>query len=153
MPFPYGALSFRSPSYPHPSLKVKSSQVTSIHAKWATSTTYFKSLPPFILPSPQPISTQASALSSNKHTILILLLLLLLSCFSRVRLCATPKTAAHQAPLSLGFSRQEYWSGLPFPSPNPYPICLQIYLIALSFRRNEQTLACRFQSPFASNLS
>ena len=46
-----------------------------------------------------------------------LLLLLLLSRFSRVRLCATPQTAAHQAPLSLGFSRQEHWSGLPFPSP------------------------------------
>ena len=46
-----------------------------------------------------------------------LLLLLLLSRFSRVRLCATPETAAHQAPLSLGFSRQERWSGLPFPSP------------------------------------
>ena len=46
-----------------------------------------------------------------------LLLLLLLSCFSHVRLCATPETAAHQAPLSLGFSRQEHWSGLPFPSP------------------------------------
>ena len=45
------------------------------------------------------------------------LLLLLLSRFSRVRLCATPKTAAHQAPPSLGFSRQEHWSGLPFPSP------------------------------------
>ena len=45
------------------------------------------------------------------------LLLLLLSCFSRVQFCATPQTAAHQAPLSLGFSRQEHWSGLPFPSP------------------------------------
>ena len=45
------------------------------------------------------------------------LLLLLLSHFSRVRLCVTPETAAHQAPPSLGFSRQEYWSGLPFPSP------------------------------------
>ena len=44
-------------------------------------------------------------------------LLLLLSHFSRVQLCATPWTAAHQAPLSLGFSRQEHWSGLPFPSP------------------------------------
>ena len=43
--------------------------------------------------------------------------LLLLSCVSRVRLCATPQTAAHQASLSLGFSRQEHWSGLPFPSP------------------------------------
>ena len=47
----------------------------------------------------------------------LLLLLLLLSPFSRVRLCASPKTAAHQAPPSLGFSRQEHWSGLPFPSP------------------------------------
>ena len=46
-----------------------------------------------------------------------LVLLLLLSRFSRVRLCATPQTAAHQAPPSLGFSRQEHWSGLPFPSP------------------------------------
>ena len=45
------------------------------------------------------------------------LLLLLLSRFSRVRLCAAPQTEAHQAPLSLGFSRQEHWSGLPFPSP------------------------------------
>ena len=44
-------------------------------------------------------------------------LLLLLSRFSYVRLYAIPWTAAHQAPLSLGFSRQEHWSGLPFPSP------------------------------------
>ena len=48
---------------------------------------------------------------------LLLLLLLLLSRLSRVWLCATPQTAAHQAPLPLGFSRQEHWSGLPFPSP------------------------------------
>ena len=47
----------------------------------------------------------------------LLLLLLLLSRFSRVRLCATPEMAAHRALLSLGFSRQEHWSGLPFPSP------------------------------------
>ena len=46
-----------------------------------------------------------------------LLLLLLLSRFSCVQLYATPWTAAHQAPLSLGFSSQENWSGLPFPSP------------------------------------
>ena len=44
-------------------------------------------------------------------------LLLLLSGFNHVRLCATPKTAAPQAPPSLRFSRQEHWSGLPFPSP------------------------------------
>ena len=47
----------------------------------------------------------------------IMVLLLLLSRFSRVRLCATPQVAAHQAPLSLGFSRQEHWSGLPVPFP------------------------------------
>ena len=41
----------------------------------------------------------------------------LLSHFSRVQLCAIPQTAAHQAPSSLGFSKQEHWSGLPFPSP------------------------------------
>ena len=43
--------------------------------------------------------------------------LLLLRRFSCVQLCATPQTAAHEAPPSLGFSRQEHWSGLPFPSP------------------------------------
>ena len=37
---------------------------------------------------------------------------------SHVRLFATPWTVAHQAPPSMGFSRKEYWSGLPFPSPS-----------------------------------
>ena len=46
-----------------------------------------------------------------------LLLLLLLSHFSRVRLWATPWKAAHQPPTAMGFSRQEHWSGSPFPSP------------------------------------
>ena len=45
----------------------------------------------------------------------------MLSRFSRVRLYATPWTAAHQAPLSTGFSRQEYWSGLPCPPPADLP--------------------------------
>ena len=40
---------------------------------------------------------------------------------SRVRLFATPWTVAYQAPLSMGFSRQVYWSGLPFPSPGDLP--------------------------------
>ena len=48
---------------------------------------------------------------------IVLLLLLLLSGFSRVRLYVTPEMAAHKAPLSLGFSRQEHWSRLPLPSP------------------------------------
>ena len=40
---------------------------------------------------------------------------------SRVRLFATPWTVAYQAPLSMGFSKQQYWSGLPFPSPGDLP--------------------------------
>ena len=40
---------------------------------------------------------------------------------SRVRLFATPRTVAHHAPPSMGFSRQEYWSGMPFPSPRDLP--------------------------------
>ena len=40
---------------------------------------------------------------------------------SRVQLFATPWTVAHQAPPSMEFSRQEYWSGLPFPSPGDLP--------------------------------
>ena len=41
--------------------------------------------------------------------------------FSRVHLFATPGSVAHQAPLSMGFSRQEYWSGLPFLTPGDLP--------------------------------
>ena len=40
---------------------------------------------------------------------------------SRVLPFATPRTIAYQAPQSMGFSRQEYWSGLPFPSPGDLP--------------------------------
>ena len=40
---------------------------------------------------------------------------------SHVQLFATPWTVAYQVPLSMGFSRQEYWSGLPFPSPRDLP--------------------------------
>ena len=47
----------------------------------------------------------------------VLSTLLLLSHVSRVWLCMTPEMAAHQSPPSLGFSRQEHWRGLPFPSP------------------------------------
>ena len=46
---------------------------------------------------------------------------LLLSHFSHVQLCVTQWTAAHQAPLLMGFSRQEYWSGLPCPPPGDLP--------------------------------
>ena len=80
---------------------------------------------PFSRGSSQPTSLKSATLSGEFFTtgatwealVYGLLLLLLLSHFSRVQLCATPQTAAHQAPPSLRFSRQEQWSGLPFPSP------------------------------------
>ena len=46
---------------------------------------------------------------------------LVVKLLSRVRLFATPQTVASQAPPSMGFSRQDYWSGLPFPSPEDLP--------------------------------
>ena len=52
---------------------------------------------------------------------------------SRVRLVATPWTAGYQAPLSMGFSRQEYWSGVPLPSPTWRRGCL--YLLFVSLQR------------------
>ena len=91
-----------------------------------------------------------------------MLLLLLLSHFSRVRLCATPQMAAHQAPLTLGFSRQEYWSGLPFPSPMHACILscfghVQLYVtlwravhqapLATGFSRQEYWSGLPFPSP------
>ena len=49
-----------------------------------------------------------------------------------VRLFATPWTVAYQAPLSLGFSRQEYWSGVPLPSPEVH-MCYSIFQNFLPF--------------------
>ena len=75
------------------------------------------------LPQLRVHSHSQSALGNN------FVCMLLLSHFSRVQLCVTPQTAAHEAPPSLGFSRQEYWSGVPLPfeppshlPPNPTPI-------------------------------
>ena len=45
----------------------------------------------------------------------------MLSCFSHVQLCVTLCTVAHQAPLSMGFSRQEYWGRLQCPPPGDLP--------------------------------
>ena len=47
-----------------------------------------------------------------------------MSDFSRVRLLATPWTAAYQAPPSMGFSRQEYWGGVPLPSLSVIHVCV-----------------------------
>ena len=59
----------------------------------------------------------------------------MLSRFSRVRVFVTLSTIAHQAPLSMGFSRQECWSGLPFPSPGDfiYEVCfIAIWCLLIS---------------------
>ena len=65
----------------------------------------------------------------------------------------TPWTVAHQAPLSMGFSRQEYWSGLPFPSPGDLPTqesnlsllhCRQI-LYQLSYKGSPQDIRSNFK--------
>ena len=68
------------------------------------------------------IKTRESALMLFFFSLLLLLLLLLLLNHSScVRLCPTPERAAHQAPPSMGFSRQEYQSGMPSPSPSFQP--------------------------------
>ena len=59
----------------------------------------------------------------------------MLSCFRCVQLFMTPWTLDHQAPLSMGFSRQEYWSGLPCPPPGDLPdpgIDLSLMSVALA---------------------
>ena len=60
---------------------------------------------------------------------------------SRVRLLATPWTAAYQAPPSMGFSRQEYWSGVPLPSPRgSWPVTNPVLKsLLVQFRRHRDT--------------
>ena len=75
-------------------------------------------------------STESEVLDPLSKSNCLITKLLLLSRFSRVQLCVTPQTAAHQAPPSMGFARQEYWSGVPSPSPphhhgQPQFLCLQ----------------------------
>ena len=84
-----------------------------------------------------------------------------LSCFSRVQLCVTLWSVTRQAPLSMGFSRQEYWSELPSPSPGDLPdpgielrspVCpaLQAVLYPLSHRRSPQS-NCESESEVAQS--
>ena len=61
------------------------------------------------------------SLINEKVLILHFKILMKVKSFSRVQLFVTPWTVAYQALRSMGFSRQEYWSGLPFPSPGNLP--------------------------------
>jgi len=60
-----------------------------------------------------------------------------LSC---IRFLATPWTAAYQAPPSMGFSRQEYWSGVPLPSPTYYSMCPQYHIADFILNVSHQNL-------------
>ena len=62
-----------------------------------------------------------SILMTNKHSHLKFSMKVKVKLLSHVRLFATPWTVAYEAPPSMGFSRQECWSGLPFPSPGVLP--------------------------------
>ena len=66
-----------------------------------------------------------------------------------------PWTAAHQAPLSMGFSRQEYWSGLPFPSPGdlPHPGIKPKSLLASSALAGGFFMTVPFGKPYVLSLS
>ena len=68
---------------------------------------------------------------------------------SRVRLFAAPRTVAYQASPSMGFSRQEYWSELPFPSPGNFPnpgIKLQSSILEADALTSESEAAYYFNS-------
>ena len=76
---------------------------------------------------------------------------------SPVQLFATPRTVAHQAPLSMEFSRQEYWSGLPFASPGdlPYPgikpghpTFQAVFFYVLSYQGSQVSRRTRTQMQF-----
>ena len=54
-------------------------------------------------------------------SLVIVVVTIVVQSLSRVRHFVTPWTVAHQAPLSMGFPRQDYWSGLPFPAPGDLP--------------------------------
>ena len=75
---------------------------------------------------------------------------MLYSLLQSVRLFATPQTVVYQAPLSMGFSRQEYWSGVPFPYPGDLQkvLILQAHLVYFLFQSYNQSLSAGALLPF-----
>ena len=69
---------------------------------------------------------------------------------SHVRFLATPWTAAHQAPPSMGFSRQEYWNGVPLPSPKLFLLLLLSRFSRVRLCATPETAATRLPCPWDS---
>ena len=90
------------------------------------------------------IRFKCSDFSSWLPWMILVLLLCILSHFSCVRLFATSWTIAHQAPLSMGFPRQEYWSGLPCPPPGdlPHPGMETTSPVSPTFQVDSLPLSC-----------
>ena len=101
-----------------------------VSSEWAQGP-LFPTFPPVFKAQPQNLLLHWNVLHKIQVTLLILFLCMPRICLherrkkvkslSRVQLFVTPWTVAHQAPPSMGFSRQEYWSGLPFPFPGDLP--------------------------------
>ena len=115
-------------------LQVNSREGTQLHPSPENWIKDLLSMAPSIRTRPVPPQSPPSG-SFRKLLILLirgLLLLLLLSRFSRVQLCATPWTAAYQAPPSIGFARQEYWSGLTISRVTIYSLDVLLFLFGTS---------------------
>ena len=99
---------------------------------------------------------EVSAVNSKFSLLSILYMKVKVKLLSHVWPFATPWTVAHQASLSMGFSRQEYWSGLSFPSPGDLPnpgIQTQVSRIAgRRFNLWATREVCKSQSPNSSHL-
>ena len=105
--------------------------LTTGHVQWdghrplmltSSSLTWFSSKIPHLTGTTIPSSTQGRNWVVNLYILCSFLhSTCVLSCSSRVRPCATQWTVSCQTPLSMGFSRQEYWSGLPCPPPGDLP--------------------------------
>ena len=115
---------------PHPPTHLHCVESEAQRGKVVLSSIFWRTMRAWALTTPGETQRNSESLMlevklrsfKNFSTSAWMVLLLLLSRFSRVWLCVTPQTAAHQAPLSTGFSRQEHWSGLPFPSPSTWMV-------------------------------
>ena len=109
---------------------------------------------PFFFLDSEPVfmtlSTKSSLLSSLTCDAILITYTAAAYLLSRVQLFATPWTVVRQAPLSMGFFRQKYWSGLPFPSPGTYKISIQISHLLNFFFYSINVFVCSVLVPYSS---